>query len=195
MSTLKAQLKADTIVCPLRRKKFLPLDKLVETITADTVKTHLSIRIRCFQNGLPGRIAQEARQIFAILVLIEEPHYIKDLWQEGLRDRHLPLKKRDGEDIILVSETGQQFHSFRNWGYARLKAFLKKQWIFQSPVFKDMGSQIVLDSKCALPLLPKYENLGDGQASTIYKVILHPQHHKFAVSINFPPSDSTVAKV
>lgn len=190
MSSLKSELKAGTIICPLRGKKFLPLDVLDKKITADTVKTQLPMRIRLFHNGLCGQIAQEAKQIFAILVLMEESHSIRELWQEGLRDKHLPLKKRNGNDDVLVSETGDEFRSFRIWGYARIKTFLKKQWRFLSPVFKDMGSQIVLDSKCALPLLQKHEKVGHGQASTVYEAWLHPRHQIFAVSIIFPPNIS-----
>ncbi|KAF2104860.1 kinase-like protein [Rhizodiscina lignyota] len=181
--SLFEKVKDRVLECPLRGKKFLPLDALDEMITTEAVKANLRKRTRWLNSGLPGKIVQQTRKIFAILVLMKESPFINDflaLFEEGLRDEHLPLKTRKEDDSVLVSESGREFHSFRHWNPFKVNAFLEKQWIVQAPVFDLEGNHIVLDPECALPLLENFKQIGGGQASAVYKAVLHKNHQRFA---------------
>lgn len=187
---LYQQLKACLLECPLEgQKKFLPLSDL-KKITRDTVKGQLPyLRTQMFHRKLPEKILQQAKMVFAILVLMGEPRAINGLLQEGLTDEHLPLQaKKVNNHNVVESVHGKIFKSFDAWGNeARVEEFLDKQWLVQAPVLDPTGEHIVLDPKCALPFKCIDQKAERGALSIVYKGTLHPAHQKgFKVSIAPP---------
>jgi hypothetical protein len=181
------QLDDALVMCSLgdQSQDFLPLSELNEKITKDSVRAQLSYTTLWCRPGLPEKVCQYAKKVFAILVLIGEPSAIRDLIADGLTDEHLPLSRNSGkEKNILLSVKGQRFSSFAAWPHeARVKAFLEKQWVVQAPVLDMTGKHIVLDRKCALPFRTSDDISGAG-SSVVYKGILHPAHQEgFEVSV------------
>lgn len=178
-TSLYRRLKPCLLECPLGGQQFLPPNILDETITKKSVKAELPWKSRVFQSGLPGKVSQQAKKVFAILVLIGEPLAIKELLLEGLTDEHLPLSPKGGNnDNILVSVRGKTFQSFVAWrNDARVADFLEKQWLVQAPVLDTTGKHVILDPKCALPF-PQIKEIGGGDFSIVYKSALHPAYQQ-----------------
>src|SRR5579871_1983024 len=185
--TLYQQLKECLLECPLEgQKMFLPLSDLNEKITRDSVKGQLPCLETFCHRNLPNKILQQAKKVFAILVLMYEPHKIKGLLQDGLTDDQLPLQaKKINNNNVVESVHGKIFKSFNTWrNEARVEDFLEKQWLVQAPVFDPTGKHFVLDLKCALPFKCIDQKAEKGALSIVYKGTLHPAHQEgFKVSI------------
>ena len=188
--SLFQQLRLCLLECPLEsQKKFLPLNDLNEKITRDSIKRELPPMTQRFNCNLPDKVLQHAKKVFAILVLMGEPRYIKDLLQEGLKDEHLPLQSKRGDNPnVLVSVHGTTFKSFDTWkNEARVGEFLEKQWLVLAPVLDPTGKHIILDTKCALPFQCIDQKTDRGALSIVYKGTVHPAHQQgFKVSIILP---------
>lgn len=144
---------------------FLPDDKLAEIMTTENVRNYLlisaqrslrehHITITKHVCGQPGRSnsRRESRRVFAILLLIQEPHLILDFIDQGIDDSDLPLSITHvdsfssgpegivdyGKDSYLAKSTSAgpvDIEGFCQWTYAQKKAFYSNQWRAQVPVF------------------------------------------------------------
>ncbi|PMD20206.1 hypothetical protein NA56DRAFT_705018 [Hyaloscypha hepaticicola] len=174
--SLYSQLKYSMLESPLDGQGFLPLNILDELITKESVKAQLSWKTLLFQSGLPNKIVQHAKKVFAILVLMDKALAITELLSEGLTDEHLPLGRKGDNSNILVSIRGKTFESFDGWGNDALVGnFLDKQWLVQAEVLDTTGKHFVLNPKCPLPF-PRVEEIGGGHLSTVYRAALHPAY-------------------
>ncbi|PMD58640.1 kinase-like protein [Hyaloscypha bicolor E] len=171
--------------CPLSGKEFLPLGILEEKITSDIVKKELcgdgwekQLTLLRYPS-LPQKVSQDAKKVFAILVLIGNPWAIKRLIREGLTDRHLPL--RQGGSGFLESSDNTTFKSPGAWGTdATVKLFIDKQWLVLAPVLDSTGQDIKLSDKCkcALPICDANHRAIDGFSSKVRKGIIPAGHQK-----------------
>jgi hypothetical protein len=168
-------------------QQFLPLNIIDNVITKETVQAEVPWRNRALIRGLSGKVVQQAKKVFAILVLMGEPLAITELLPEGLTDDHLPLSQQGGQnDNILVSVRGKTFRSFESWRKkARVDEFLEKQWLVQAPVLDITGKHITLDPNCPFPFSTADE-VGGGRFSTVYKSALHPAHQQGSI-VSFSP--------
>ncbi|KAF2704369.1 kinase-like protein [Pleomassaria siparia CBS 279.74] len=163
-------------------QKFLPLNRLDESITEENVETELCARawIPALASALlPTKmIVKQAKKVFAILVDIGEPGMIKELLHEGLRDEHLPLCPKEIGANVLISRSGKVFKSFaKSMSEQRVTDFLDKQWTVLAPVLDLSGSHMDLDSRCPLPFI-KVDSGQGTPTSMVYKTELHPAHYR-----------------
>ena len=138
--------------------------------------------------GIPTKIIESAKKVFAILVLIGDPGAAKGLLAEGLNDSHLPLSQNNtaGEVNSLVSSDGTIFHSFASWNELGVDRFLETQWTVLAPVLENSGEDVTLDPRYVLPL-KSLINITHGQYSDVYRGELHPAHQK-GIQVGPPPS-------
>lgn len=171
---------------PLGQPPFLPLGSLKDKINKRNVCSQLSLYTRLLHPRLADRIVRDARKIFAILVLIEKPHAILSMIQDGLTDEHLPLSLEEGKPKgVLVSKKGghsKEFKCFASQVGAR--DFFQRQWMVQAPLFNSPGAHFEMDTNCALPLTECVE-AAVGPFAVVYKGEIHSAHHQgFGVSID-----------
>ncbi|GAW22617.1 hypothetical protein ANO14919_121590 [Xylariales sp. No.14919] len=160
---------------PFSGFSFLPLDALNEVITPNIVKAQLS-PMDDF-----NRIVELSKKIFAILGFIEAEERIRDLFKDGLRDEHLPLKIIGGtqEYNLLISSgarcRGREFRSFSKWRDIEIEYFVRRQWLVLAPVFTTRGEHINIDGDTPLPLYD-ITKIAVTARATVYSGILHAAH-------------------
>jgi serine/threonine protein kinase len=176
--TLFRRLRKAQAECPNEgQQRFLPIDSLNAMITEEAIKQAMPSKQRLLSRTLPSKIALDARKTFAILVEIGEVPKMKELFNEGLTDAHLPLVPTNQNSNELQSErTGKRFPSFAHWTTEqRVTDFVDKQWNFLAPVLDTSGAHVELSSKCPLPFL-EMDEIGHTGTSTVYKSTLHHAH-------------------
>jgi hypothetical protein len=167
----------------LSSQEFIPQDVLETKITVALV--HAAIPSRSPLNTKPGivhqHIVQQARKVFAILVLIGDAPAIKELWKQGLRDHHLPLVAVAGaapkEPRKLEAKSGERFGVWKEKELRLPRDFVHYQWLVLAPVIDNTGRHIHLDAKCALPFVED-EEIGGGAFGYVYKCKIHQAHQK-----------------
>ncbi|KAI0414893.1 kinase-like protein [Xylaria grammica] len=165
---------------------FLPRNAIDEIITAEIVKAQSSwydfFKDITFRSGLisysrSDQVVEQAKGVLAILGLCEREGDICNLFDEGLRDQHLPLELQvEGNGPkVLVSREGREFKSFLSWRKLEIECFLKKQWLVLAPIFKTRGEHISIDGNAPLPFYD-VKTLSHSTTSTISKGRLHAAH-------------------
>lgn len=185
--TLFSRLKRAQVGCALNvEQKFLPLDILEKEICEENVRCALSKvstltatlkwLSRSPEDPLPSRVVEQARKVFAILVIIGEPDAIRDLLAEGLTDDYLPFRL-DENGETLTSQNGKTFNSFAtSMCEQRRSDFIDRQWIVLAPILNVSGQHTVLDRRYPLPF-EQTKEAGHGLSSTVHKCKLHPAHY------------------
>ncbi|KAF5511305.1 Calcium/calmodulin-dependent protein kinase [Colletotrichum siamense] len=139
-----------------------------------------------FSDGLPSEVVENAKRLFAILVMIGEPQAIRKLVSDGLTDDDLPFARPEQVDSgsILESKRRKKVKSFQDWrNDAKVDIFLDKQWLFLAPVLDLSGGSETVDAQCPLPFLRATAVRGT-HSSTVYKSELHVAHQKGARAQN-----------
>jgi len=162
---------------------FLPLSDLNDKITIDSIRTELSSTLR--DDYLPERILRQAKKVFAILVLIEEPEAIKDLVEKDkIMDEDLPLsrmadsKRHKDYNTLLSADGNKVFSSFTSWPKREsVKQFLKRQWEVQAPVLESIGQHLTIESQCPFPFTEIIRR-NAGYSGFVYQSKLHPAHQQ-----------------
>lgn len=171
------ELRRSHTKCPLGHHKFLPLNILHDVITVDRVQENIGSVVN--NNDLPSRVVQEAKRVFAILVLIGREDAIGNLLSEGLTDKQLPLSRSDSNRNMLCGSVGNKtFETFQGWKEPIVDHFLEKQWRVQAPVFDTTGRHFNLHQGCALPLQPEFKQIGSTAFSKVFKCALYPAHYQ-----------------
>ncbi|KAI1365705.1 hypothetical protein F5Y08DRAFT_338461 [Xylaria arbuscula] len=154
---------------------FVPLDDLDEVLTEPNIERQLSRR--GLSSMLYGRIYQEAKKIYAILLLMSKDDKIPELLADGLTDDHLPLHYKDDGTLTSASHE-TSFPAFGALGEYEIRNFLYDQWCFLSPVLDTSGRHHDLHVHCALPFT-RVETLNTGTHPTVnYKCKVHPAHQR-----------------
>ncbi|KAI0474845.1 kinase-like protein [Xylaria cf. heliscus] len=160
---------------------FLPLDGIDETITGDVIKAGLSCCDSIFRPTLPLQIMERAQKVFTILGLFKEEAIIRDLFDEGLLDKDLPLARMQAAGDsnnrnVLISRQGKVFKSFSAPGKEMVvDNFLQKQWLVLAPVFSMAGEHLHVDQEAPLPFY-NIEKIPTISINNVYKALLHPAH-------------------
>jgi hypothetical protein len=174
------RLSSGLVSSPLNSKEFLQLDFLDNEITKENVEAQVPSKfLDWLRSNIHDRIVQNAKRVFAILLLMDETSAIRSLLADGLTDNELPLfpETAQGSDNTLVSFDGRHFPSFRRWKESRVNDFLAKQWLVLAPVFDTSGRHFALNPQCAMPFIASDEISG-GAFSFVHKCELHRAHMK-----------------
>ncbi|KAJ8133055.1 hypothetical protein O1611_g566 [Lasiodiplodia mahajangana] len=180
------QLEDSQIECPVTRKRYIPLDKLRNMITMESVIAYndTSEVERTSSGGKGGaeHVIKYAIRAFATLVLVGRQDPIRDIVSNRLTDEYLPLGHTGSGDRRCLSSLQDKSKTFtlpRDWRGPEITAFREKQWLFQAPLFDTTGSHLILHRECALPLLESgggpIETTPSSQVSLCQ---LHPAHYQ-----------------
>lgn len=221
-NSLRSQLNSLFQESPYVGKRlFLPSDDLKRIIdipsvtqycsTYDTLKDETSKIIAYVfgSEGDEGNYSGDARQVFAILVLIDRPSLIPGVVAENIRDHDLPLaqcSKRGTEfQLSKRSKSLRPLECLRKWGMSDRRAFDDIQYQVNVPVFKLFGQNkpfflpgqyvaMKLDDRSVLPFTycDTKKQIVSG-SSKVVRVQIHPAHHDFnkKVSLSIRPSSES----
>lgn len=153
---------------------FVPEAALKREILGPEAREHIRTAIR--GSGVEFHMEEEAlnsimqggQKVFAILVLTNNVHYLRnfieaDGFQRTGWDGRLPLQESHVESIIPCSTDSIKFY--------------ETQWEFLAPVFGGDRSHRQLHDRVVLPFI-KDEYLAEGGFGKISKVSLPRGHHK-----------------
>lgn len=206
------------------QKFYLPNDDLERIITVPSVKHYCSTyaattlkdetsKVIDYVFGSEDNNSGSARQVFAILVLVDRPRLIPGVFAENIRDHDLPLAQchRRGAEFELArrSERRHALDCFSQWDMSDRMSFDVIQYQVNVPVFKLLGQNKVcflpeqyvamkLDDRSVLPFT-KYD--GEKQivsgSSKVVRVKIHPAHHDFNKHVSRPtrPSSESQAMI
>lgn len=199
---------------PNDAQTYLPLGK-VETIcrrevvrreflrifAEDVPRADLYTNYVCGDQDDSSQDENTSRKIFANLVLIRQLHRINDFVEAGIKDRHLPFRKRPreqgGEKFTLIkratlnrTET-EPLSCFDNWSPLDKRKFYDNQWRLLSPYFDRAPDGSVglyeLDEQSIMPWIDMGEEKKGsfvpaenyGGFGKVTQVTIHPDHHNF----------------
>lgn len=201
-------------------QKFLPNGSLDELITRDSVGVELrraftrdkplwdKVKLERRAERLAERICikedalnnglKPIRQIFAILVLIDQASDISLFIKENLSDYDLPLSTTEDEEEQISPERRQdsseklplaKLRHFQQWTITSKWSFWEMQWKVIAPVLSEGGYNDVqllpLHEKDILPFVGVREDssrkdVGHGGFGVVSKVSIHSRHHNFS---------------
>lgn len=187
--------------------RFLPVDKLEELITHQTVyrelqrhsyfepKTHEdldSLTHAICDEVSPTATRSEAlttrKKIFATLVLIERVDAIEAFIQEGLYDIHLPVHlpnaHRDLRGSVYrmsMRDGGKEkipINLFSSWKFFQREIFEQYQWQFLAPFFDMISEENPRPLRYALQHKRVLPFVEDYEGKgEVWRVRIHPAHH------------------
>ncbi|CAG1978794.1 unnamed protein product [Fusarium graminearum] len=204
-------------------KGFLPLDKLNEIVTEDSVSValrecmqHLShdeakfhAKMICprFQRN---HMEPSFRRVFAILAMIQQPQEVFALMENKITDHDLPLIKVPGEkkgrhELRRKFQPHRPLECLHKWSPFLIDSFEGCQWMMMSPFFSWEDKRAVrtyyLADQTILPFIEDSSRDVDmeddedfqGGHGSIFKVKIHPAHHNFHHIAEAHDSDSAFA--
>ncbi|KAI1151326.1 kinase-like protein [Nemania diffusa] len=170
---------------------FLPLDALNDIVTETTVMSQspgnswlFPSIFGCKCKDISG-VVKQAKKVFAILGFFEKPDLIWALFDEGLRDEHLPLARLNGDENsqILVSPRGKEFETFsKQESSSGADNFLTFQWRVLAPYFTALGEDVGverghrLNRDNPLPFFDVTKMPAAPGKSLVYRGTLHRAH-------------------
>lgn len=189
-----------------RKRSYLPIDDLERILNPQSVTQYCSTyaaaipedeasKIIAYVFGTKDNYRGSARQVFAILVLMDRPSLIPGVIAENIRDHDLPLVQCSGKgtDFQLArrSKRPRALESFSQWEMSDRMSFDVIQYKVNVPVFKLLGQ----NKSCFLPEQYVAMKLGDQSvlpftsydqgneivsgSSKVVRVQIHPAHHDF----------------
>lgn len=199
--SLESLLKKALHKCAYKNLTFVPDEELDRFMVPENVEEYLlnsqdevlridHSRITEYVCGPPGRsnTRRTSRRIFAILLIIGEPHRIMDIIEGGIDDTDLPFYRFDSDDgeCLLARNTGGTLiciQIFRAWPYVQRFALYENQWRVQAPVFfragRSLNSHPVhrLNDDVVFPWT-EYQRQYDGN-SEVVRIKIHKGHCRF----------------
>jgi hypothetical protein len=128
------------------------------------------------------------QKIFAILVLIRCPEKIWAFVKEEVHDGSLPLGSNctdgiNGTSVLLVRLEEPQTSLKCLTARSYVRDFLSRQWSVLAPSFTPSEitpvPRLSIAEREILPFLCWENTSRRGGSSEVYKVIIHPDHHRF----------------
>lgn len=140
--------------------------------------------------------AESSRKLLAIYFYVSEKdgQAILDVFDEGLRDIHLPLTRiyrHEGDRRFYLARKGHSsvIQKMQHWSQRRVTTFYAAQWKLLAPVFQpDPNVNIIphhdLEDSCLLPFTHdeshgKNKIIMEGGYSEVWRVKIHQAHQNF----------------
>lgn len=188
------------------KRSFLPSDDLERIISTESVTQYCSTyaatapkdetsKILEYVFGSEGNYRGPARQVFAILVLMNRPSFIPGVVAENIRDHDLPLAQcaGTGADFQLArnSESQRALKCFSQWEMSDRISFDVYQYQVNVPIFRLLDQNkpcflpekyvaMELDDRSVLPFTDyDRENQITSGSSKVVRVQIHTAHNDF----------------
>lgn len=188
------------------KPSFLPSDDLERIISPQSVAQYCSTyaaatledetsKIIEYVFGSKGNYRGPARQVFAILVLIDRPSLIPGVVAENIRDYDLPLVQCSGTgadfQLARKSKSPRPLRCFSQGEMSDRMSFDVIQYQVNVPIFRLLGQNkpcflpekyvaMELDDRSVLPFTHyDRENQITSGSSKVVRVRIHAAHHDF----------------
>ncbi|KAI1119110.1 kinase-like domain-containing protein [Nemania sp. NC0429] len=150
------------------RRRFLPNNKLHEILTLDAIKNavkelpfHEEDRI-----GLPNRINNEGKRIFAMLIYNHWQHLFIKFLKRKLLDNRLPLSEDDAAAITSLA-IGRRLARETQWAFCPYE--------FQANMYENDEE---IEEQMILPIIGA-EEAGNGAFGNVEKITISPSQQNF----------------
>lgn len=182
-----------------RNQYFIPGNDLRRLVTVNTILNQL----RSSRPDLPEhellqkaeRACASAYKLFAILVCANKSNKFYEFLEEGLCDADLPFGRSSdsGHNEYLCSNRYPHriIRSMKSWGLYQVSNFRRDQWQMLSPIFRRSNEveHYELLNNHVLPFVEDYEQdpgefTGFGGFSSVWAVVIHPDHQFLYTSTN-----------
>ncbi|KAF1990667.1 kinase-like protein [Aulographum hederae CBS 113979] len=147
---------------PADGRYFFPNDKVHRLLDSNRIRGILiNCKIETYEvDEVATFIIGHARNVFAILLLIDIPQYIihftkSDDQPRGGFDSKLPLDVESLQSLLGDHLAARKFYDI--------------QWGFVAPVFSISSSTMILPQESVLPFLEE-EHLGEGNSGTVHRI-------------------------
>lgn len=127
-----------------------------------------------------------ARQLFAILTLVDRPSSIMEFQKARIFDKHLPFQSNGSHPRLIPNGfdlTDEQLNIFDAWTDNERDLFRELQWWLLSPVFIRIHDQpprfLSLHDRVVLPWKERSNPDDTGGHSYVHRVTVHEAHFKF----------------
>ncbi|CAG8978314.1 hypothetical protein HYALB_00005900 [Hymenoscyphus albidus] len=187
---LRDQLRGSRIEWPKGKDRFfVPHDALERLITKPKIQVELGHHknVNLLERRLlTDEILTKAKRLFAILVLLEKGHLIGEFLRENLADADLPFQRSNSANLsgtykLCRKNESNPIHCMLDWDTTSIIEFSREQRCMQAPIF-EIGQRYEFDDNCVLPFTLDEMDTGkakEGGFGTVWKVDIHPAHHKF----------------
>ncbi|KAF4463084.1 serine threonine kinase [Fusarium albosuccineum] len=169
-----------------KEKYFLPHRKLTAICRREAVYTYLRKYFdEAKASSHAAYVCGTAKEIFAILVLIDEVSIISKFVEEGINDGHLPFDGSHGKAVLWKcgSSEGDPIELFHGSTNKTRREFYNKQWWVHVPVLArdkdDRARQYDLPSGTVLPWTFVSKDEIPGGFGKVRQVKMHKDHHPF----------------
>lgn len=187
--SLKELLESAREECPPGSHSFIVPNSAQESlITINAVAKEIQAGYRLGLEEAVERaeeVCQSARHLFAILAYMKRGAEICTLLEEGVSDTDLPLMREsdDQHRFALKRKSGKPIKIMEKWCDKDLEKFDRYQYWMTAPIFEDK-QHYPLHDNTILPFFPVKPDAGteepkQGGYSEVYRVRVHPSHHKF----------------
>ncbi|KAK4112894.1 kinase-like protein [Canariomyces notabilis] len=148
-------------------------------------------------HAIVERVCGSFKRVFALLVLMKKAQTITEFLQEEVCDIDLPLScEWSNEHLFLYRRTdpGLPLACVREWYDYEIEYFTDRQWAVLAPIFADHQTPYELSDHAILPFVAEdsYSRNEEvfGGYSSVRKVKIHPDHHRFA---KYTPGNNSFA--
>ena len=184
------------------RKGFFPETTFKELVHEQAVSEELrhcsmgmgSNAVNAIANTVCGTKA--FKRLFVLLVIMEKVSEIQRFIDSGVSDCVLPLKKLSKSHLFHLGldvdsgKTVQRLSCFDGWKTSEIRMFEEWQWTTIAPILEQgergIDRHLVLQDEIPLPFEADSRSGSSpevylGGFSTVFKVAIHPAHHRFNV--------------
>ncbi|CZR54217.1 uncharacterized protein PAC_04100 [Phialocephala subalpina] len=169
---------------------FIPRDSISRIITREAVHGELfpdSAHLATSEDlRVVDIILKDSQRLFGILTMLKLSPAIRDFLAEEISDLDLPFKIENPipiadqgrmEHLTLQTTSGQTILAFSRWPHRDISNFLRDQWCFMAPQFKQGMLHMEIDDSVVLPYV-EYTADGskEGGFSSVWGVRIHASH-------------------
>ncbi|KAM3075311.1 hypothetical protein ACMFMG_007247 [Clarireedia jacksonii] len=173
--------------------RIIPRGRLEAILTFEAVADDMALNYPGLEkesiDKYAKKVVEEAKKLYAILVLIHQGSIIRQVLDEKIFDTDLPLiynkpKKMPKQEPSFLGTNKGPVKSFESWPDKLKASFAEVQWRMLAKVFC-LGGDYELDENDLLPFMPLEEGEDvrkQGAYGKVYPVRIFPSHHEFKLN-------------
>jgi hypothetical protein len=172
---------------------FLPHDKLNEIVSREEVMSNLKDAKVSNPEDLVEFVLKDAKQLFLILVMMEDLSLLRGLQQDEIKDASLPIgfdKEYYGYSLEEREPLGKpRFSIFKDWTRNERRLFDTYQWNFAVPMFNGSQFRFHFHKNRILPFLNSEaeKSVSSGFFGEVSRTEIHPAHIAVSEAVSNSP--------
>jgi len=172
---------------------FLPHDKLNDIVSREEVMSNLKDAKVSNPEDLVDFVLKDAKQLFLILVMMENLSLLGGLQQDEIKDASLPIgfdKECYGYSLEELEPLGKpRFSIFKDWSRNERRLFDTYQWNFAIPMFNGSQFRFHFHRSRILPFLNSEAKkpVSSGFFGEVSRTEIHPAHIVVSEAVSNSP--------